>query len=97
MIERALANPETRQQGIALAAATRDGRYRGTLEGFAQDAKAPEEVRVAAVEAIGSFRITPNRVLGATGRRRSGASRARIRWPRRRCGPWPSTPVRADD
>ena len=33
-------NPETRSQGIALAAATRDGRYRGTLEGFAQDAKA---------------------------------------------------------
>ena len=63
VIQRALANPETRQQGIALAAATRDGRYRGTLEGFAQDAKAPEEVRVAAVEAIGSFRITPNRVL----------------------------------
>ena len=62
-IDRALADPETRQQGIALAAATRDGRYRGTLEGFAQDSKAPEEVRVAAVEGIGSFRITRNRVL----------------------------------
>jgi hypothetical protein len=42
VIQRALALPETRQQGIALAAATRDGRYRGTLEGFAQDARAPE-------------------------------------------------------
>ena len=63
MIQRALANPETRQQGVALAAASRDGRYRGTLEGFAQDANAPEDLRVAATEAIGSFRITPNRVL----------------------------------
>jgi putative membrane-bound dehydrogenase-like protein len=63
MIQSALANPETRQQGIALAAASRDGRYQGTLEGFAQDANAPEDVRVAATEAIGSFRITPNRVL----------------------------------
>jgi putative membrane-bound dehydrogenase-like protein len=63
LIEGVLANPETRAQGIALAAATRDGRYRGALEGFAEDAAAPEDVRVAAVEAIGSFRITPNRVL----------------------------------
>ena len=63
VIQRALASPETRTQGIALAAASRDGRYRGTLEGFAQDTTAPEEVRVAAVEAIGSFRVTPNRVL----------------------------------
>jgi putative membrane-bound dehydrogenase-like protein len=62
-IDLAMANPETRQQGIALAAATRDGRYRGTLERFAQDVTAPEEVRVAAVDAIGSFKITPNRVL----------------------------------
>jgi putative membrane-bound dehydrogenase-like protein len=63
VIQHALANPETRQQGIALAGASRDGRYRGTLESFAEDDMAPEEVRVAAVEAIGSFRITPNRVL----------------------------------
>ena len=63
VIQGALTNPETRQQGIALAAATGDGRYRGTLEGYAEDVKAPEEVRVAAVEAIGSFNITPNRVL----------------------------------
>ncbi len=63
IIERALANSDTRQQGIALAAATRDGRYRGTLEGYAQDGQAPEEVRVAAVDAIGSLNITPNKVL----------------------------------
>jgi len=63
VIEHALDDPETRQQGIALAAATRDGRYRGILEGFAEDAKVPDDVRVAAVEAIGLFRITPNRVL----------------------------------
>jgi putative heme-binding domain-containing protein len=63
MIEHALGHLETRQQGIALAAATRDGRYRGTLEGFAEDSQAPEEVRVAAVLAIGSFHGTPNRLL----------------------------------
>ncbi len=63
VIQRALANRDTRQQGIALAAATKDGRYRGTLEGYAQDLSQPEDVRVAAVEAIGSYRITPNRVL----------------------------------
>ena len=58
-----LANPDTRPAGDRAGGRSRDGRYRGTLEGFAQDAKEPEEVRVAAVEAIGSFRITPNRVL----------------------------------
>ncbi len=63
VIQHALASPEARLQGIALAAASRDGRYRGTLEGFAEDGQAPEDVRVAAVEAIGSFNITPNRVL----------------------------------
>jgi putative membrane-bound dehydrogenase-like protein len=63
VIERALQDPEGQQQGIALAAATRDGRYRATLESLAEDAKAPEEVRVAAVEALGSFKMTPNRVL----------------------------------
>jgi putative membrane-bound dehydrogenase-like protein len=61
-IAEALANPETRVQGIAMAAATRDGRYRGPFEGFALDAKLPVEVRVAAVEAIGALNITPNRV-----------------------------------
>ena len=55
-------NPEMRQQGIALAVATRDGRYRATLEGLAENVKVPEDVRVAAVEALGSFRDS-NRVL----------------------------------
>ena len=45
-----------------MAAATNAARYRGILEGFAQDARLPDETRVAAVEAIGSFQITPNRV-----------------------------------
>ena len=62
LIADALNDPETRLQGIAMAAATRDGRYRAILEGFAGDARLPVEARVAAVEAIGSFRITPNRV-----------------------------------
>jgi putative heme-binding domain-containing protein len=62
LIAQALKDPATRVQGIALAGATRDGRYRTTLEGLAQDTKAPIEARVAAVEAIGSFDITPNRV-----------------------------------
>jgi putative heme-binding domain-containing protein len=62
LIADAMNNPETRLQGIAMAAATRDVRYRGALEGFAQDPKVPVETRVAAVEAIGSFDITPNGV-----------------------------------
>ncbi len=62
LIADSLKNPELRPQGIALAAATRDGRYRGILEGFAHDEKLPVDVRVAAVEAIGALPITPNRV-----------------------------------
>jgi putative membrane-bound dehydrogenase-like protein len=62
LIADALNNPEARPQGIAMAAATREGRYRGILEKFAEDARLPVEARVAAVEAIGSFQITPNRV-----------------------------------
>ncbi len=55
---------DQRSQGIALAAATRDGALSRDARGaWPQDAKAPDEVRVAAVEAIGSFHITPNRVL----------------------------------
>ncbi len=50
-------------QGIALASATGEARYRAILEGFAQDAKLPEETRVAAVDAIGLFGIAPNPVL----------------------------------
>ncbi len=63
LIERTVSNPATRPQGMALAAATGDARYRGTFEAFAEDPEAPEEVRVAAIAAIGSFHVTPNRVL----------------------------------
>ena len=62
LIAQALNDPEARAQGIALAAATGEGRYRTTLEGFARDTKLPVEERVAAIEGIGSFDITPNRV-----------------------------------
>ena len=62
LIGDALNNPDLRVHGIAMAAATKDGRYRGALEGFARDTKLPVEARVAAVEGIGSFDITPNRV-----------------------------------
>ncbi len=62
LIGDALDDPELRVHGIAMAAATRDGRYRGALEGFARDTRLPVEARVAAVEGIGSFDIPPNRV-----------------------------------
>jgi putative membrane-bound dehydrogenase-like protein len=62
-IEQALGKRELQLQGIALAVATREDRYRPDLVGLAQDAKAPEEVRVAAVEALGSFPQASARVL----------------------------------
>jgi putative heme-binding domain-containing protein len=62
LIADAIDDPETRLQGLAMAAATRDGRYRALFERFALDAKLPVEARVAALEAIGSFDVTPNRV-----------------------------------
>ena len=62
LIAQELKDPATRLQGITLAAATRDGRYRTTLEKMAQETSAPIEARVAAIEAVGSFDITPNRV-----------------------------------
>jgi putative membrane-bound dehydrogenase-like protein len=52
VIESALAQPETRVEGIAMAGATGDARYADALTKFAEDADAPPEVRVAAVEAI---------------------------------------------
>jgi putative heme-binding domain-containing protein len=63
VIEQALRDPETRRQGIALAAATRDARYCKVLEALAHDEIAPEDLRVASVEALGSFRETPSQVL----------------------------------
>jgi putative membrane-bound dehydrogenase-like protein len=55
LIEQALATAQTRVQGIAMAVATGDRRYRATLESLARDAKLSEEGRAAAVEALGSF------------------------------------------
>ena len=55
-IDKALADPATRADGIASAAATHEGRYAATLLGFAREAKAPAEVRVAAIEALGTIR-----------------------------------------
>src|SRR5207248_57746 len=63
LIERALGDPEARAQGIALAASTRDVRYRATIEKLAEDSQVPEDVQVAAVEALGSFRGLSARIL----------------------------------
>jgi putative membrane-bound dehydrogenase-like protein len=63
LVERSLAAPATRLEGIALAAATRDVGYRPALCRLVRDSKLPEEVRVAAVEALGSFRVEADRVL----------------------------------
>jgi len=69
-ITRALADPEQRVEGIAMAAATREGRYADALLGFAGDAAAPAEVRAAAVEALGAIkppqaRATLDGLIGA--------------------------------
>ncbi len=54
--------PSCESRGSRWPPRRRDGRYRGVLEGFARDTRLPVEARVAAVEGIGSFDITPNRV-----------------------------------
>jgi len=69
-ITRALGDPEQRVEGIAMAAATREGRYADALLGFAGDAAAPAEVRAAAVEALGAIkppqaRATLDGLIGA--------------------------------
>jgi putative membrane-bound dehydrogenase-like protein len=51
----ALRDPETRSQGIALVASSRDARYDDVLEGIARDEKLPAEERVAAVHALGEI------------------------------------------
>jgi putative membrane-bound dehydrogenase-like protein len=56
LIESSLADPASRVPGIALAVASFDARYGPTLMGFARDVKAPEAVRLAAVEAVGRVR-----------------------------------------
>ena len=55
-IESSLNDPSLRLAGIGVASASLDGRYAAPLMGFARDEKAPEEVRVAAIEAIGRIR-----------------------------------------
>ena len=54
-IEKALRDPETRRIGIALAMATRDERYQRMLINLTEGSNTPEEIRIAAIEALGSF------------------------------------------
>ena len=68
VIERALADPDTRRTGIALATATRDRRYEKSLKSLAEDPKTPEETRIAAVEGLGSFPDIVGRASGAIDR-----------------------------
>lgn len=56
LIESSLAGRATRAQGIALAVAAYDARYGPALLKLAQDEAEAEEVRVAAVEAVGRVR-----------------------------------------
>jgi len=62
-IAKALETPDLRLQGVALAAATGDARYKAGLESIAVAKDQPEELVVAAIEALGSFRSTPNSML----------------------------------
>jgi putative heme-binding domain-containing protein len=55
VILEALQDPETRPQGIAIVSASRDARYDDILESIAKDEKLPEELRVAAVQALGEI------------------------------------------
>jgi putative membrane-bound dehydrogenase-like protein len=55
VILEALNTPETRSQGIAIVAASRDARYDDVLESIARDEKLPPEVRVASVQALGEI------------------------------------------
>jgi putative membrane-bound dehydrogenase-like protein len=51
----ALLDPETRSEGIAVVAASRDARYDDVLETIARDEKARAEDRVSAVQALGEI------------------------------------------
>ena len=62
-IEGALKEPTTRIEGIQLAAASREARYADVLAGFAADTKAPNDVREAAIEALGSLQPSESRTL----------------------------------
>src|SRR5262249_18582287 len=63
VIEESLRVPALRRQAIALAASTQDEAYSAAIQGLAKDKTAPEDLRVAAAEALGSFRSTSSRVL----------------------------------
>ena len=76
LIESSLADPGSRIPGIGLALASYDGRYGPTLMGFAKDEKAPETVRIAAVQAVGRLRPagTPEFIDGLIARAKQGGS-----------------------
>src|SRR5262245_58810348 len=59
----AMKDPETRLQGIELAAACGNSDFAQPLETYAEDAKQPIEVRVAAVEALGAIRAPGSRAV----------------------------------
>lgn len=63
VIDVALNDPARRGQGIAMAAATGNARYRATFEAIAIDPAVPDEVAAKAVEAIGAVGGTPDRSL----------------------------------
>ena len=56
LVETGLTTPATRSSAIDLAVAANDARYGPTLIGMARDLKQPEEVRLAAIEAVGQLR-----------------------------------------
>ncbi|HEV3162771.1 MAG TPA: PVC-type heme-binding CxxCH protein, partial [Isosphaeraceae bacterium] len=56
VIKSALEDKQFRAQGIQLVAATNDARYGPMLATLAQDTHAPDDVRVAAVEAMGAIK-----------------------------------------
>jgi putative membrane-bound dehydrogenase-like protein len=63
LIEKALADAYITVQGIDMAVATGDGRYRAKIAALAGDVQLQEDARVAAVEALGSFGGAPDRLL----------------------------------
>ena len=63
-IDAAMRDPKTQASAIALAASTGDARYGENMYALALDTTASEEVRVAAVEAIGTLKLShPQDVL----------------------------------
>src|SRR5262249_18456971 len=55
LIQESLDDPDIRIQGIDMARATGDVRYRPALDKLAADVKQSDDVRVAAIEALGLF------------------------------------------